>query len=641
MINSQNERVARVSNLESELIDESVQYFVNKNYFHAYSCLYKALKIFGESKKIISLLASYALATGCKELAEYYVNKIDHDDLCDFIRAQENVGLLKFVLFNEDEHQKWNNYKRKRNINELNRFGVTAPLCKGDVLEVGCANGDLSSAIAMHADRLFGIDIDPIAIELARLKICKYGLDNCYFKLGDATNLEFQDDSFDTVVLAEVLEHVSEPNLFIKEAIRVCKQQGKIIISVPKGYSIPDEDHVRIFTKETLEDLVFSCSNQKLELIEEVPLPWILGSFENKKDGNAGLGEHNLTDYFLPPHPLQPLDISEKVTIIIPTFNRSHYLPHTLNSALNQTYPNKEIIVVDDGSTDQTRDILKRYKDRITYFRKENGGKSSALNIVLPKATGKYIWILDDDDLALPKKLELQVRKFQEDKDIGLIHTSAVFMEEQDGEKIYTGMWHAREVPRLVQLKEKLKGNYYFSPTVVAKREAFEKAGLFDEQLIKAQDYDMWVRISLSYKITALPVPTIHYRTGHRDQSEIHHIAKETHKGDQIIIRKVRNIPLEHIFPKKANTDDVVYQVESLLERAAYMGYHDLLNELTEDIMKARIIAERSGTLLNFSLEGLQIISHLNKFVNHIKSEAPSALSNLNYFIEVIEKAKL
>src|SRR5690606_24595967 len=305
------------------------------------------------------------------------------------------------LLSKSIENREWENYRRLRNINEINRYGVTAPICNGDVLEVGCASGELSSVIAMHADNLFGIDIDPVAVELARYKINQIGLDNCFFALGDGANLTFLDNTFDTVVLAEVLEDVSDPKPFIEEAVRVCKSGGKVLISVPKGYSIPDPDHVRIFTKDSLETLISYVSSSKVNWVNEVPSPWLMCYIEIEKSNHTN-NKVNRIGGFLPPHPLSEINFNEKVSIIIPTYNRANYLKESLDSVIAQTYPNKEIIVINDGSTDETTEILQEYKHSIKYFNKENGGKSSAINLGLKKATGDYIWIFDDDDIALP-----------------------------------------------------------------------------------------------------------------------------------------------------------------------------------------------------------------------------------------------
>ncbi|MSS71055.1 MAG: glycosyltransferase family 2 protein [Candidatus Latescibacteria bacterium] len=104
---------------------------------------------------------------------------------------------------------------------------------------------------------------------------------------------------------------------------------------------------------------------------------------------------------------------TKKVSVILPTYNRANYLIESLESLLAQTYPNIEIVVVNDGSTDETKDKLGAFRDRILYLEKSNGGKSSAINLGLRYATGDYVWVFDDDDIALPDMVESHVSLFE------------------------------------------------------------------------------------------------------------------------------------------------------------------------------------------------------------------------------------
>ncbi len=97
------------------------------------------------------------------------------------------------------------------------------------------------------------------------------------------------------------------------------------------------------------------------------------------------------------------------VAIIVPTFNRARYLPECLDSLLAQTFPATQIVVVNDGSTDDTAQVVRPYLNRIAYVEKENGGKSTALNLVMRGIQSDYVWIFDDDDVALPDALEIHV----------------------------------------------------------------------------------------------------------------------------------------------------------------------------------------------------------------------------------------
>ena len=113
--------------------------------------------------------------------------------------------------------------------------------------------------------------------------------------------------------------------------------------------------------------------------------------------------------------------VKGRVSIITPTYTRPRWLPDAIESALAQTYPDVELIVVNDGSTDNTEDILKPYMDRIVYIYKENSGQGDALNTGIEAATGEYIGRVDDDDLHMPEKTELQVEMFEKNPELGLV----------------------------------------------------------------------------------------------------------------------------------------------------------------------------------------------------------------------------
>jgi glycosyltransferase involved in cell wall biosynthesis len=400
---------------------------------------------------------------------------------------------------------------------------------------------------------------------------------------------------------------------------------------------------VRIFTKDSLETLVLENTDYTIKWVNEVPDCWLFG-YIVKEQGckNKTINPKSLEERFLPKHPLKPVDYSEKVTIIIPTYNRQDFLIESLESVISQTYPNKEIIVVNDGSTDDTEKVLQKHIGNIIYLKKENGGKSSALNFALSKATGQYIWIFDDDDIALPKKLELQIRMFQENRKLGLIHTSAIYMNEKNSYRVHSGMHLAKYIDKDLLLGEQLKGNHFFSPSVIVRKGYFEQAGKWDERLVRAQDYDMWVRISRYCEVGVLPIPTLHYRihNGIRgtkaENIGVDEVYQKTKDYDHIIRRKMHKIPIEDIFPNSVNQSDIATQVENYLERALYMAHSDLIEECIDDIESARDIVG-NNKYLNLSLRGLNIIAQLDKTIT--QSRDPKALINILYFVKMIKKA--
>ncbi len=207
------------------------------------------------------------------------------------------------------------------------------------------------------------------------------------------------------------------------------------------------------------------------------------------------------------------------VSVIIPTFNREKFIGAAIQSILEQTFQDFEIIVVDDGSTDGTAEVVKSYPtDKLRYIYQKNCGRSNARNLALHLAKGRYIAFLDSDDLYLPGKLELQVSYMEEHPEVGMIYTSAYCMDEngnpinhyyeaQASGKIYNQI--AFFVPVTITL-----------PTVMARREVFDEIGGFDEDMERFEDTDMWRRISRRFFIGAISEPTCKLRT-HSDNSLI------------------------------------------------------------------------------------------------------------------------
>src|SRR3990172_7360951 len=181
-----------------------------------------------------------------------------------------------------------------------------------------------------------------------------------------------------------------------------------------------------------------------------------------------------------------------KVSVIIPTYNREKYIVETLQSVFEQTFTDYEVIVIDDGSTDNTSVVLKPYLDRIVYIRKPNGGQGSARNVGIKKAKGEYIAFLDSDDLWLPEKLEIQVRYLDGHPEAGLVFTDMViFCQDESGMHQELKEIHYRGGD--ISFRTLLKWNFVPNLTVMARQSCINTAGLFDESrdLIGIEDYDM------------------------------------------------------------------------------------------------------------------------------------------------------
>jgi len=186
-----------------------------------------------------------------------------------------------------------------------------------------------------------------------------------------------------------------------------------------------------------------------------------------------------------------------QVSVIIPTYNCARYLPEAIDSVLAQTYRDFEIIVVDDGSTDDTPDVLARYGEAILVIRQPNQGRGAARNAGILAARGQYIAFLDADDLWLPRKLEKQMALFEERSEIGWVYSDyRYFGDTSTGDDSFFGRHSLRPPPEGWILVKLLAGCITSTITVMARAACFRQVGLFDPSLVRAQDYDMWIRLA-------------------------------------------------------------------------------------------------------------------------------------------------
>lgn len=189
------------------------------------------------------------------------------------------------------------------------------------------------------------------------------------------------------------------------------------------------------------------------------------------------------------------------ISIIIPVYNGSNYVSQAIDSALAQTYKNIEIIVVNDGSRDDgaTEKTVLSYGDKVRYFKKENGGVSTALNFGIEKMNGDYFSWLSHDDLYVPEKIEIQINMLTEqNKDCALMCGTSFVDEnsspiERRQKYINDGFYKNTEM-----LSNIFSGYYISGCALLIPKSAFEKCGLFDEKLRYMQDMEMWYRMMIN-----------------------------------------------------------------------------------------------------------------------------------------------
>lgn len=249
------------------------------------------------------------------------------------------------------------------------------------------------------------------------------------------------------------------------------------------------------------------------------------------------------------------------VSVIVPTYNRAYCLARAINSALAQTHPEIEVIVVDDGSTDSTPDVLaQEYGDnpRVHYIRRSNGGAAAARNSALRLARGEFVGFLDSDDVWMPWKIELQLACLAHFPEAGMIWSD---MQAVDVHGNVTDKKHLRSFytayryfstnelfsghclvsdiePNLADAvgdacvyvgsihSAMLMGNLVHTSTALLRRERLQQVGFFDEELkLSGEDHDFHLRTCREGPVSFIDMATIRYQSGGADRLSQHHLA--------------------------------------------------------------------------------------------------------------------
>ncbi|MFQ5544349.1 MAG: glycosyltransferase [Acidiferrobacterales bacterium] len=204
------------------------------------------------------------------------------------------------------------------------------------------------------------------------------------------------------------------------------------------------------------------------------------------------------------------------VSVCIPSYNHARFLPAAIESVLSQTYRSFEIVVVDDGSTDDSLAIAERYAAQypslikvFVHLGKRQRGISATANLAFQKSNGEYWCGLPSDDAFYPDKLQLQIECLQNNPDVSLVYGYASPIDEMGNQLPGNlGVDASGEPDPLARL---LQSNYIYGQTVMARRECLYKVGLHDEALVYS-DWELWIRVLSHYRVSFLPRPVAFYR---------------------------------------------------------------------------------------------------------------------------------
>lgn len=200
-----------------------------------------------------------------------------------------------------------------------------------------------------------------------------------------------------------------------------------------------------------------------------------------------------------------------RTSVVMPTYNRADYLGAAIQSVLDQTFDDFELIVVDDGSTDGTEDLLRQVRDhRLRILRQEHGGISTAMNAGVRASTGSYIARLDSDDLWWPEMLATMVSALDAQPEVGFVYAKA---EGMDAKGRPTGDERGRAIKYAADgFRSLLEGDCTCNITVVVRRDCFDRVGLYDPSLQTSEDWDMWLRVARIYRLAFVDRVVARYR---------------------------------------------------------------------------------------------------------------------------------
>jgi len=203
------------------------------------------------------------------------------------------------------------------------------------------------------------------------------------------------------------------------------------------------------------------------------------------------------------------------ISIIIPVYNCEKYIKDSIQSALLQTYKEKEIIIINDGSNDKTFDILKNYNNHITIIHKNNGGTASALNTGIKASHGDFIKWLSADDILYPTALENMVERLTPDYENCIYYTHYEYMDAESQPCAGSCMEPNRNDWTTQQMKDFLIEQQYYGngSTSLIHKNVFKKIGMFDESLPYFEDLEFWIRaVSSGVRLHLMETSTLKYR---------------------------------------------------------------------------------------------------------------------------------
>ncbi len=283
---------------------------------------------------------------------------------------------------------------------------------------------------------------------------------------------------------------------------------------------------------------------------------------------------------------------------MLPTYNRERFIAESLESIFAQTLPPAQVIVINDGSTDDTRSALEPFFQRIEYLESENRGKPSALNLGMARVTGDYVWIMDDDDVALPDTLSRHIDLFKRRPELGWTYSGYIESTSQTD----TGRIKPMREVRLPEFPEEeffirlMEECFLIHPTILVRTNCYRELGPFNTNLIRSQDYEMALRLGLKFPCARVSGATIYRRldSGLRGSSADRFDPQKAQakwiEYDVRIFKELRRtLALGAYLPRsfENGTGTSVHKRSAYLQRMVIMGKKTLHAEMRDDLRSA------------------------------------------------------
>ncbi|HAV76800.1 MAG TPA: glycosyl transferase, partial [Anaerolineae bacterium] len=196
--------------------------------------------------------------------------------------------------------------------------------------------------------------------------------------------------------------------------------------------------------------------------------------------------------------PVPSEQMNPLVSVIIPNFNHARFLGDAIRSVVGQDYKNVEVIVVDDGSTDNSREVVEQFGDKVKYIYQENAGLSAARNTGIRASKGSLIGVLDADDMYEPVFLSTLVADLQSNPKADGIYCGYQFVDQKNN---LLPQIEARHVASELLYNALLDGNFFVPESIFLHRYVYDEVGLFDEALRACEDWDVWLRVTNKFRI--------------------------------------------------------------------------------------------------------------------------------------------